>query len=90
MASGSWKESIGIALRVRDPLGHLPLGPDLAVLYGVELRALTQAVKGNRGRFPTDFCFRLRSSEFRMGQPEITDCDFRLERKPAGAAPCVH
>ena len=40
------------------------LGPDLAALYGVELRALTQAVKRNRGRFPSDFCFRLRSSEW--------------------------
>jgi hypothetical protein len=40
------------------------LGPDLALLYGVELRALTQAVKRNRGRFPSDFCFQLRSAEW--------------------------
>lgn len=40
------------------------LGPDLATLYGVELRALTQAVKRNKGRFPSDFCFQLRSTEW--------------------------
>jgi hypothetical protein len=40
------------------------LGFDLAVLYGVELRALTQAVKRNRGRFPSDFCFQLRPAEW--------------------------
>ena len=40
------------------------LGSDLAVLYGVELRALTQAVKRNRGRFPSDFCFQLRAAEW--------------------------
>jgi hypothetical protein len=40
------------------------LGSDLAVLYGVELRALTQAVKRNRGRFPSDFCFQLRTAEW--------------------------
>ncbi len=40
------------------------LGSDLAVLYGVELRALTQAVKRNRGRFPSDFCFQLSVAEW--------------------------
>lgn len=32
---------------------------DLAELYGVEIRALTQAVKRNRERFPADFMFQL-------------------------------
>lgn len=32
---------------------------DLAVLYGVEARALNQAVKRNRDRFPDDFMFQL-------------------------------
>ena len=40
------------------------LGLDLAILYGVELRALTQAVKRNRARFPSDFCFQLRRAEW--------------------------
>ncbi len=35
------------------------LGPDLARIYGVETRALTQAVKRNADRFPEDFVFRL-------------------------------
>jgi hypothetical protein len=39
------------------------LGPDLAELYGVEPRALIQAVKRNRRRFPVDFCFRLSVGE---------------------------
>lgn len=32
---------------------------DLATLYGVETRALNQAVKRNIERFPEDFMFRL-------------------------------
>jgi len=36
----------------------------LADLYGVETRALIQAVKRNPGRFPTDFMFQLTSDEF--------------------------
>ena len=37
---------------------------DLAVLYGVETRALNQAVKRNSLRFPVDFMFQLTKSEF--------------------------
>lgn len=39
------------------------LSPDLAVLYGVEVRALVQAVKRNVGRFPGDFMFQLTADE---------------------------
>jgi hypothetical protein len=39
------------------------LSPDLASLYGVENRALIQAVKRNRERFPEDFMFVLTSDE---------------------------
>jgi hypothetical protein len=35
------------------------LSPDLAQLYGVEPRALLQAVRRNLDRFPEDFMFRL-------------------------------
>jgi hypothetical protein len=35
------------------------LAADLARIYGVETRALNQAVKRNRERFPEDFTFRL-------------------------------
>ncbi|HYX67128.1 MAG TPA: ORF6N domain-containing protein [Burkholderiales bacterium] len=40
------------------------LDSDLAALYGVEARALNQAVSRNRDRFPADFMFRLSVREF--------------------------
>ena len=39
------------------------LDHDLAILYGVEVKALNQAVKRNIKRFPDDFMFQLNSSE---------------------------
>jgi hypothetical protein len=36
----------------------------LAGFYGVETRALVQAVKRNLSRFPSDFMFQLSSAEF--------------------------
>ncbi len=39
------------------------LDRDLAELYGVELKALNQAVKRNQERFPIDFMFQLNSDE---------------------------
>jgi len=41
------------------------LDRDLAMLYGVETRALNQAVKRNRDRFPGDFMFELTREEIR-------------------------
>jgi hypothetical protein len=44
--------------------GHkVMLGSDLAALYGVETRALVQAVKRNLERFPRDFLFQLNNQE---------------------------
>jgi len=44
--------------------GHrVMLDRDLANLYGVETKALNQAVKRNQDRFPEDFMFRLTSEE---------------------------
>jgi len=44
--------------------GHrVLLDATLAALYGVETRALIQAVKRNRERFPVDFLFQLASEE---------------------------
>jgi len=40
------------------------LSTDLAELYGVEPRALVQAVKRNIERFPEDFMFQLNEEEF--------------------------
>jgi len=50
--------------------GHrVMLDGDLAFLYGVETRALNQAVKRNRKRFPADFMFELSREEIlRMSQ----------------------
>lgn len=39
---------------------------DLADMYGVETRALNQAVKRNIERFPEDFMFQLIESEFKV------------------------
>jgi hypothetical protein len=41
------------------------LDSDLAALYGVTTGNLNKAVARNRGRFPSDFCFRLRGDEAR-------------------------
>ena len=48
------------------------LDADLASLYGVSTRALNQAVKRNRERFPEDFMFRLTETE---KAEVITNCD---------------
>jgi len=40
------------------------LDSDLAELYGVEARALNQAVVRNRDRFPEDFMFQLSAEEY--------------------------
>jgi hypothetical protein len=40
------------------------LDEDLAALYGVETRALLQAVKRNPERFPPDFMFELSAAEW--------------------------
>jgi hypothetical protein len=47
------------------------LSPDLALMYGVEPRALVQAVKRNRERFPTDFMFQLTEEEFENLKSQI-------------------
>lgn len=45
--------------------GHkVLLDAELAKLYGVETRALVQAVKRNTARFPDDFMFQLSDEEF--------------------------
>ncbi|HUZ92520.1 MAG TPA: ORF6N domain-containing protein [Candidatus Paceibacterota bacterium] len=44
---------------------RIMLDADLAELYGVPTKALNQAVKRNRARFPKDFMFQLNSVEAR-------------------------
>ena len=47
------------------------LDRDLAELYGVETKALKQAVKRNIGRFPSDFMFELNKEEFEVLRSQI-------------------
>src|SRR5262245_49899707 len=42
------------------------LDTDLAPLYGVSVKALTQAVKRNELRFPSDFMFQLTADEAKI------------------------
>ncbi|HYJ89272.1 MAG TPA: ORF6N domain-containing protein [Pyrinomonadaceae bacterium] len=51
-----------VILVIRDE--NVILDTDLALLYGVETRALIQAVKRNDRRFPLDFMFQLTRKEF--------------------------
>ena len=48
------------------------LDRDLAMLYGVETKVLNQAVRRNLNRFPPDFMFTLKLSEY---QEVVTNCD---------------
>ena len=47
------------------------LDRDLSTLYGVETKALNQAVKRNIKRFPKDFMFQLTTSEFQNWKSQI-------------------
>lgn len=47
------------------------LSTHLSDLYGVEPRALGQAVKRNRDRFPDDFMFQLTGEEFQNLKSQI-------------------
>jgi hypothetical protein len=51
------------------------LDADLAMLYGVEARALNQAVKRNRSRFPADFMFQLSHAESEFLRSQIVTLD---------------
>ena len=47
------------------------LDRDLALLYGVELKAMNQAVKRNIERFPPDFMFQLTDEEWTSLRSQI-------------------
>lgn len=53
------------------------LDRDLAELYGVETKALKQAVKRNIGRFPSDFMFELIKEEFESLRSQIVTSNRR-------------
>ena len=60
------------------------LDRDLATLYGVETKALNQAIKRNVERFPERNCFRLNSDETRE---LVTNCDRFRTLKHSSALP---
>lgn len=57
---------------------------DLAELYGVETRALNQAVKRNAERFPEDFMFQLTATE---KTEVVTNCDHLAKLKYSPSLP---
>lgn len=60
------------------------LDADLAILYGVSTKALNQAVKRNKERFPPDFKFRLTNKE---KAEVVTNCDHLRRLKFAPTMP---
>ncbi|MCB0311478.1 MAG: ORF6N domain-containing protein, partial [Bdellovibrionales bacterium] len=56
---------------------------DLADLYGVETKALTQAVRRNKERFPADFMFQLSDQEFMALRSQIVTSKGRGGRRTA-------
>ena len=62
--------------RIRSIRGHkVMLASDLAVLYGVQTKALIQAVRRNLDRFPADFAFQLTEQELRALRSQIVTLD---------------
>jgi hypothetical protein len=70
--------------RIRSIRGHkVLLASDLAALYGVQTKALIQAVKRNLERFPTDFAFQLTEQEVRALRSQIVTLN-EVENLPQG------
>jgi hypothetical protein len=59
------------------------LSADLAELYRVEPRALVQAVKRNKERFPGDFIFQLTDEEFQNLKSQIVISSWGGSRRAA-------
>ncbi len=60
------------------------LDVDLAALYGVPTKALNQAVRRNKARFPDDFCFRISVVE---KAEVVTICDHLPQLKFSKTTP---
>jgi hypothetical protein len=58
------------------------LSPDLAWLYGVEPRALNQAVSRNLSRFPADLMFQLSKSEWENLKSQFVISSWGGQRHP--------
>jgi hypothetical protein len=72
-----------IAQRILNLRGQkVMLDRDLAVLYGVETRALNQAVKRNVDRFPEDFVFTLSREEIdRISQTVTSSSSLKFSKQ---------
>ena len=90
MSRNGLVKSERIERRVLRLRGHnVMLDEDLATLYRVDVKALNQAVKRNRDRFPSDFMFRLTAQGSQVF--EVTNCDLKgRTRRPAKCAVCLH
>ena len=67
------------------------LDRDLAALYGVETKALKQAVRRNIDRFPPDFMFVLNSMEFKNWRSQfVTSKEVRMGLRYAPMAFTEH
>lgn len=53
---------------------------DLATMYGVETRALNQAVKRNIERFPEDFMFQLTKGEYEILKSQIATSNIAVNQ----------
>jgi hypothetical protein len=62
---------------------------DLAALYGVEARALNQAVKRNLARFPADFMFQLTPAEAEGIRRVVSQSVFPAAGEPANSSQTV-
>jgi hypothetical protein len=77
-----------LAQRIRSIRGHkIMLDTDLAELYGVSTKALVQAVKRNRERFPSDFVFPLTDHEVASLRSQIVTSNVRSGRGGRRTAP---
>jgi outer membrane murein-binding lipoprotein Lpp len=69
------------------------LDRDLASIYGVETRALNQAVKRNADRFPEDFMFKLTKEEWaeieRVSNMSSQNVMTSPQKRPKSASPYV-
>ncbi|MFI3263527.1 MAG: ORF6N domain-containing protein, partial [Rikenellaceae bacterium] len=61
------------------------LDRDLAQMYGVETRALNQAVKRNIERFPADFMFQLTNEEWQILKSQFVTSSWGGVRKMPSA-----
>jgi len=72
MADTSNKDVVRLEQRIRTARGvQVILDADLADVYGVSTRALNQAVRRNRARFPADFAFQLAHEEMVILRSQI-------------------